>query len=74
MEPQYSRNLALAGALAGAVALAIALGSQHFLDLIPCALCLRERWPYRIAILIGLLAAILPRRAVRPVCWLLVPA
>jgi len=74
MEPQHTRNVALAGALAGAVALGIALGSQHFLDLIPCALCLRERWPYRVAILIGLIAAILPRRAVRPVCWLLLPA
>src|SRR5271154_4104773 len=74
MELQFSRKVALAGALAGAVALAIALGSQHFLGMIPCARCLRERCPYRIAILIGLVAAILPRKAVRPVSWLLVPA
>jgi disulfide bond formation protein DsbB len=70
----YMRRIALAGALAAAVALGIALASQHFLGLIPCALCLRERWPYRVAILIGLVAAILPPKAVRPVCWLLLPA
>ena len=74
MDAFYTRKIAFAGALAGAAALGIALGSQHFLGLIPCALCLRERWPYRVAILIGLVAAILPRRAVRPACWLLLPA
>ncbi len=72
MELHDTRNVALAGALGGAAALGIALGSQHFLGLIPCALCLVERWPYRIVMFAGLLAAILPRAAVRPACWLLV--
>jgi disulfide bond formation protein DsbB len=67
-----TRKVALAGALAGAVALGIALGSERFLGLIPCALCLVERWPYRIAIVVGLLAAVLPRAASRAGCWLLV--
>jgi disulfide bond formation protein DsbB len=67
-----TRNVAIAGALAGAAALGVAVGSERFLGLIPCALCLVERWPYRIAIATGLLAAILPRAAVRPACWLLV--
>jgi disulfide bond formation protein DsbB len=40
--------------------------------MIPCALCFLERWPYRVAIGVGLLAAILPRGAARPTAWLLV--
>jgi disulfide bond formation protein DsbB len=31
------------------------------LGLVPCALCLLERWPYRAAIVLGLLASALPR-------------
>ncbi len=34
-------------------------------ELPPCALCLVERWPYRIVIVLGLLAAIAPARLVR---------
>ncbi len=67
-----TQNIALLGAAAGALSLAIALGSQRFLHLIPCPLCLRERWPYRIAIAVGLLAAVLPRAASRITCWVLV--
>jgi len=48
------------------------LGSERFLDLIPCPLCLRERWPYRVAILVGLAAALVPARVARAICWLLV--
>jgi disulfide bond formation protein DsbB len=33
--------------------------------LVPCALCLLERWPYRVVIVVGLLAAIAPRGLVR---------
>ena len=47
-------------ALAAAIALAIAHGSESWAGLVPCALCLVERWPYRIAIVFGLAAAILP--------------
>ena len=31
----------------------------------PCALCLVERWPYRIVIVLGLLAAVAPQPLVR---------
>lgn len=67
-----TQNIALLGAAAAALALAVALGSQHFMHLIPCPLCLRERWPYRIAIAAGLAGALLPRAAARVACWALV--
>jgi disulfide bond formation protein DsbB len=66
--------LALGTAFAAAVALAIAIGSETFAQLVPCALCLVERWPYRIAIAVGLVALILPRRMARAVLWLAVLA
>jgi disulfide bond formation protein DsbB len=50
-------------ALAALAALGVAYYAQDFLHLFPCPLCLWERWPYRILILLGILAAILPRRA-----------
>jgi disulfide bond formation protein DsbB len=48
-------------ALASGLALAIALGSERFEGLVPCALCLVERWPYRIALVVGLVGLVLPR-------------
>ena len=51
--------------LAAAAALGGALASERWLDLRPCALCLWERWPYRLAIVLALLALLLPRRAMR---------
>lgn len=67
-----TRNIAVIGALGGIAALAIAFASERFLDLIPCALCLLQRWPYRIAILVGVLGAVLPRAPARAACWALV--
>lgn len=55
-----------AAAAAGA-ALAAALLSERVLGLVPCALCLWERWPYRVALGLGLLALVLPRRWAWPV-------
>ncbi len=52
-------------ALAGLAALGVAYYAQDFLHLFPCPLCLWERWPYRIVILLGILAAISPRWAAR---------
>ncbi len=49
-------------ALAGVVALGIAYFAQYVLLLVPCELCLWERWPYRILIALGILACLLPRR------------
>jgi len=53
----------LAGALAAlatGAGLCVALGSEWFLGLVPCALCLWERWPYRLGLLLALLALLLP--------------
>ena len=52
---------ALIGTIASAAALGAALASERWLGLVPCALCLWERWPYRVAIVVGLLALALPR-------------
>ncbi len=45
-------------ALGALAALAVAYGAQDFLHLVPCPLCLLERWPYRVVIALGLLAAV----------------
>ena len=48
-------------AVLSALALAAAWYVELHLGIVPCALCLLERWPYRAAIVLGLLAAALPR-------------
>jgi disulfide bond formation protein DsbB len=53
--------LALA-TLAAAVALGTAFAAEWWGGLVPCALCLVERWPYRIAIALGLVGLLLPSR------------
>ena len=63
-----TRSIGLLSALAAGLALGIALASERWAGLVPCALCLLERWPYRAAIVLGLLAAVVPLRAGR---WLL---
>ncbi len=62
------RTVALAGALAAAFALAVAHVAELGFGLVPCALCLWERWPYRVVLVLGLLAALLAPRHAR---WLL---
>ncbi len=60
------RTAGVVCAIAAAAALGIAQVAQHWEGLVPCALCLVERWPYRIAIILGLAAALLrptPARA-----------
>ena len=61
-------NFRLAGLIAALVAIA-ALGFAYFaeygLHLLPCALCLWERWPYRITILLGGLALLFGGRLAR---------
>jgi len=52
-------------ALAALAALGVAYYAQDFLHLFPCPLCLWERWPYRIVVLLGILAVISPRWAAR---------
>jgi disulfide bond formation protein DsbB len=63
------RSLALLSAIAAGVALGLAEALEHWGGLVPCALCLVERWPYRIAIVLSLIACVVPREAAR---WLLV--
>ena len=67
-------ELALLTLTGGALAVAVALDTERFAGLVPCALCLVERWPYRIVALLGL-AAMLPRPAWSRLClWLAVAA
>jgi disulfide bond formation protein DsbB len=65
------RVLAAIGVVAALAALAVAFGSEWYGGLVPCALCLVERWPYRIAIVLGVVAFLLPRGAARAVLVLL---
>ncbi len=66
-------TLAAATAACGAVLLT-AHASEWTGTLIPCALCLVERWPYRVGLGIGLIGLVLPRAFVRPFMLLFVAA
>lgn len=68
MRKDHSRRAALFALLAAALALAVAIASERLGGLVPCALCLVERWPYRIAIVLAALAFLAPPRPAR---WLL---
>lgn len=48
-----------------AVILFTAHASELWGGLVPCALCLVERWPYRAAIAIGVVGVLLPERFTR---------
>jgi disulfide bond formation protein DsbB len=65
------RIAAFLSVLAAAAALGSAFAAEWWGGLVPCALCLVERWPYRIAIALGVVALILPTRAARFVLGLL---
>ena len=69
-----TRTIALATAIAAGLALGIASVSEHWGGLAPCALCLWERWPYRVIVVLGLIAAVRPRGAARTLLWLAVLA
>jgi disulfide bond formation protein DsbB len=60
-----TRSLALLSAIAAGFALGLAEASEHWGGLVPCALCLVERWPYRVAILLSLIAFVIPRLLAR---------
>jgi disulfide bond formation protein DsbB len=66
------RTLALLSALAAGAALAAALAMETWGGLVPCALCLLERWPYRVAIVLALLALVVRPRLARVVLVLVV--
>jgi disulfide bond formation protein DsbB len=71
MERFDHRAAGLAAAIAAALALAVAQGSEWLIGLAPCALCLVERWPWRLALVLGLVAALTGRLAGRTVLVLL---
>ncbi len=58
------RALSLLAAAGSAGALALALLSQYGFGLWPCALCIWQRWPHGVAVLIGLAALVLPWRVI----------
>jgi len=59
------RRAAALAALAAAAALGAAFAAEWWGGLVPCALCLVERWPYRVAIAFGVLGALLPPKLSR---------
>ena len=67
-----TRGVALLSALAAGIALGLALASEKFEGLVPCALCLLERWPYRVAIVLALVALVVPHRYARLLLMLVV--
>ena len=62
MPPISTRAACLICALAAGAALGVALASEYWGGLVPCALCLWERAPYRIALGLGVLGMLLPTR------------
>src|SRR5689334_23035823 len=68
------KSAALVTLLAAAFALGLALASEYWGGLVPCALCLLERWPYRVVIVLALVAALMPRGISRPLLALAVVA
>ena len=56
------RRSSLSLAVLAAAAPLAALASETFLGLAPCALCLWQRWPYWVAVLLALLAGLLRSR------------
>ena len=65
-----TRALAAASVLVAGGALLAATGAERVLGLVPCALCLLERWPYRVALVFAAIALLpLRRPSLRPVLW-----
>ena len=71
---QYGRNRLLAGVLClgGVLALAVVWVVEHELGIMPCELCLWERWPWRVLIGLGLLGLLSPWQWGRFWLWLCV--
>lgn len=53
------RSAGLITGFIGAAALGLAYYAEYVLHMVPCELCLLERWPYRITIVFGVLALLL---------------
>jgi disulfide bond formation protein DsbB len=60
-----ARQAALLMLLACLAALAVAFSAEWWGGMVPCALCLLERWPYRVAAVLAVVALLLPAWAAR---------
>jgi disulfide bond formation protein DsbB len=70
MIPRLRWALLITAASSGA-ALLFALSTEWYGGLVPCALCLVERWPYRVVMELAVIGLLLPRRwawAVLAIC------
>ena len=65
MPSSFLRPGLLFAGLAAALALGVAFAAEWWGGLVPCPLCLVERWPYRFAIVVAAAGLLLPRRAAR---------
>jgi disulfide bond formation protein DsbB len=63
------RRIAVLVLILGVLALGTAFGAQQVLGMAPCELCLWERWPYRVLILLALVALCVPVRLRRTLLW-----
>lgn len=71
MRAQFSiRFLLPALAAIAAAALAAAYTAQYGFGLLPCILCLYQRIPYAVVVVIGLAGTFAPEAARRPLAWL----
>jgi disulfide bond formation protein DsbB len=68
------RQIAATGLVASGFALGFALVSQYAFELVPCALCYLERWPYRAGIALGFAGLLLPQPLAKVATWLLLAA
>ena len=63
---------AAAATIACILPLAVAQFAERAMGMLPCAFCLLERWPYYAGTIIGVIALLMPRRATRPLLWLII--
>ncbi len=70
MRSAPDRLIALLLLIVAALALGVAHGAEHFLGMAPCPLCLWERWPYRVLIVLAAVALAAPQPWRRGLLWL----
>lgn len=63
-----ARLLAVLAGAGSAAMLMTAWGFQYLGGLPPCPLCIWQRWPHGIAVLVALVVALAPKSLLRPLC------